>query len=94
MNEIIDSFCHPLFKGNPYVIILDAILHTIVEENPKSSAEKFVKCSAVTLLKELTQSREESEKKGFRIVPDQTRKESESRNYGVWGYEIRSLQPC
>lgn len=44
-NLIIDKTFHPLFKKNKSYVIIDGILHFIVEQNPPESTKKFIKYS-------------------------------------------------
>lgn len=50
-NKIIDQTLHPLFKKGKEYVIIDGILHFIVEQNPKASTKKFMKYSLKHLLK-------------------------------------------
>jgi len=43
INKLIDSLCHPLSKSNPSIILLDGILHGLVERDPPLSVRKFLK---------------------------------------------------
>ena len=43
LNKIIDSLCHPLFQTNEGFILVDGILHAMVEQNPPTSIQKFIK---------------------------------------------------
>jgi hypothetical protein len=43
LNAIIDAFMHPLAKRDPRLLVLDGILHGIVEQNPSKSVRKFIK---------------------------------------------------
>jgi hypothetical protein len=41
-NMRIDELIHPYFKENPTFILLDGLLHAIVEQNPSESLRKFL----------------------------------------------------
>ncbi|RJX16128.1 hypothetical protein CW703_02095 [Candidatus Bathyarchaeota archaeon] len=43
LNKLIDAILHPYFKKHPELIILNGILHTLIEQNPKQSLKKFIK---------------------------------------------------
>jgi len=53
LNQLIDSIMHPLAKNNPYIMILDGLLHGIVERNPSASTVKFIKYNLPKLLEQL-----------------------------------------
>lgn len=53
LNELIDSLCHPLAKLDRGFILVDGILHGLVEQNPPVSVRKFVKFSLPLLIKQL-----------------------------------------
>lgn len=51
LNEIVDSFVHPFFdKGNSFVI-LDGIVHALLEHDIPASARKFVRYNLPKMLK-------------------------------------------
>jgi hypothetical protein len=43
LNKLIDSLCHPLFKTNESYILVNGLLHGIVEQKPPITIRKFVK---------------------------------------------------
>lgn len=45
LNKLIDSLCHPLIKTNEGFLLVDGLLHGLVEQNPPKSIRKFVKYS-------------------------------------------------
>ena len=51
LNKLIDSLLHPLFKKHPGFVILDGVLHALVEQNPEESLRKFVKYNLDKLVK-------------------------------------------
>jgi len=51
LNKLIDSLLHPLFKKHPGFVILDGILHALVEQNPEESLHKFIKYNLDKLVK-------------------------------------------
>ena len=53
LNKLVDSLVHPLAKENPYIMILDGILHGIIEQNPSASTVKFIKYNLPKLLERL-----------------------------------------
>ncbi len=52
LNKVIDSLCHPLFKTNEGFILVDGILHDIVEQNPPATIQKFIKYSLPKILEQ------------------------------------------
>jgi len=38
-----DSLCHPLFDSNPGFVLVDGILHGLVEQNPSLTFRKFIR---------------------------------------------------
>jgi len=53
MNKLIDSVIHPYFNQYPALIIVDGLLHAMVEQNPDASLRKFIKYNVPKLLKTL-----------------------------------------
>jgi len=53
LNKLIDNLCHPLAKVDKGFILVDGILHGLVEQNPPVSVRKFVKFSLPQLIKQL-----------------------------------------
>ncbi len=49
-NKIIDQIFHPLFKESKGFVIIDGVMHFIVEQDPKSSTKKFIRYSLKHLL--------------------------------------------
>ncbi len=49
-NRIIDNIFHPLFKENKKFVILDGVMHFMVEQNPPVSMKKFLRYSLRHLL--------------------------------------------
>jgi len=43
LNKIIDTLIHPYFKKHPFFVVIDGILHAMVEQNPEESIKKFIK---------------------------------------------------
>jgi hypothetical protein len=54
LNKLIDDLIHPHFREYPALIIVDGLLHAMVEQNPKASLRKFIKYNVPKLLKILT----------------------------------------
>jgi hypothetical protein len=52
-NRLIDSLLHPLARGDKRipVILLDGLLHSAVERNPKESTRKFIQYDLPDLIK-------------------------------------------
>jgi hypothetical protein len=45
-----DAIVHPLFRLDPYFLVLDTVVHMIIERNPSESLAKFIKYSLPKLL--------------------------------------------
>ena len=52
LNRLIDDLLHPLAKLNPEILILDGILHSLLEQNPTESVQKFIQYNVPKLLAE------------------------------------------
>ena len=57
LNRVIDSLIHPLSKRNPTLIVLDVILHGLVEQKPAETIAKFMRYTAPEIINELTKNR-------------------------------------
>jgi hypothetical protein len=53
LNAMIDNLCHPLAKVDKGFVLVDGILHGLVEQNPPASVRKFVKFNLPLLIKQL-----------------------------------------
>jgi hypothetical protein len=60
LNSLIDDVCHPFFKENPGFILVDGILHGMVEKDPPESFRKFMKYNLPEIVKEVTRKRKKS----------------------------------
>lgn len=49
-NRIIDNILHPLYREDKVFVIIDGILHFMVEQNPSVSTKKFLKYSLKYLI--------------------------------------------
>jgi hypothetical protein len=54
LNKLIDDLIHPHFREYPALIIVDGLLHAMVEQNPDASLRKFIKYNVPKLLKTIT----------------------------------------
>jgi hypothetical protein len=48
-NDLIDQIVHPHFKDHPSFILVDGLLHAMVEQNPDESLRKFLRYNAPKL---------------------------------------------
>jgi hypothetical protein len=62
VNRLIDAFIHPLAKRHPGLLILDGIVHGLIEKNPSETAAKFIQYNLPKLLSEYSRSRKTREK--------------------------------
>jgi len=54
LNRIVDSLLHPFFGSKAAPIIIDLVLHALVEKAPEETAAKFIRYSLpkiISLLK-------------------------------------------
>jgi len=51
LNKLIDDLIHPLFRKNKGFILVDGVLHGLVEQNPPLSMKKFVKYNFLEFMK-------------------------------------------
>jgi hypothetical protein len=56
VNKLVDNLLHPFMRGEAKVpiMLLDTVIHALVEENPKESFLKFMKYTAPKLVDEIT----------------------------------------
>ena len=52
LNRLIDDIFHRHFSENVGFILVDGLLHAIVERNPEESARKFVRYNVPALIRE------------------------------------------
>jgi hypothetical protein len=57
LNKLVDDLLHPYFTDYPTLIIMDSLLHAMIEQDPKTSMSKFVKYNVPKLLESLTKKR-------------------------------------
>ena len=54
LNRLIDDLIHPLSDRKPELMILDAVLHGLVEQNPPETVLKFMRYSLPKTVREIT----------------------------------------
>ena len=59
LNKLIDSLCHPLFKTNEGFILVDGLLHGLVEQNPPITIRKFIEYNLPTLIEQIKKKTKE-----------------------------------
>ncbi len=52
LNYLIDDLLHPLYATNEGFVLVEGVLHGLVELNPPKSARKFLKYNLPTIVKE------------------------------------------
>ena len=57
LNKTVDDLLHPLAKLDPGFLLLDGLLHAIVEQNPPESILKFIHYNLPKLASQLMRSR-------------------------------------
>jgi hypothetical protein len=50
---MVDALFHPIAERSPELLMLDGILHAIIEQNPSESLMKFIEYSLPELLSRL-----------------------------------------
>jgi hypothetical protein len=53
LNKLIDVLCHPLSKTDKGFLLVDGLLHAIVEQDPPVTIRKFIKYNLPKLIKQL-----------------------------------------
>lgn len=51
LNRLIDDLVHPFFDMNKGFILVDGVLHGVVEQNPPLSVKKFLRYNLPELMK-------------------------------------------
>jgi len=69
LNRLIDDVFHRHFSENVGFVIVDGLLHAVVERNPEESVRKFVRFNVPVLVREMARKRR---------VKGRRRKEKES----------------
>jgi hypothetical protein len=57
LNRIIDDIFHKRFSENLGFVIVDGLLHAVVERDPEESDLKFVKYNVPVLVREMTRKK-------------------------------------
>jgi len=57
LNRLIDSLMHPYFREYPALIVVDGLLHAMVEQDPDVSLRKFVRYGVPKLLRSLVRKK-------------------------------------
>ena len=57
LNRLIDSLMHPHFRKHPALIILDGLLHAVVEKDADVSLRKFIMYNTFILLRHLNEKK-------------------------------------
>ena len=43
LNRLVDNLCHPFYKEDKAFVLIDGLLHSLIEQNPPESALKFLR---------------------------------------------------
>jgi hypothetical protein len=54
---MVDALLHPLAKVDPWFLVLDGVLHGLIERNPSETVVKFIQHNLPTLISELSTKR-------------------------------------
>jgi len=60
LNKLIDNLCHPLFKTNEGFILVDGLLHGLVEQKPPITIRKFIKHNLPKLIEQIEKKTKEN----------------------------------
>ena len=56
LNYLIDDLVHPLCDANAGFVLVDEVLHALVEQDPRVSAKKFLRYSLPEIIKKVAES--------------------------------------
>jgi hypothetical protein len=56
LNRMIDSVLHPLFGRSGAFMVVDTVLHGLVEQNPRETVGKFIRYNLPKIIEEITKS--------------------------------------
>ena len=51
LNHLIDLVMHPMFRSSKTAVLVDGLLHAVVEGNPRESLRKFIRYNLKYLLR-------------------------------------------
>jgi hypothetical protein len=54
INRLIDTLLHPLFDHSPELMIVDSVLHGLVERNLTETARKLIRYNLPKIIEEFT----------------------------------------
>ena len=57
LNKLVDDLLHPYFTDYPTLIIMDSLLHAMIEQDPKTSMRKSVRYNLPKLVENLMRNR-------------------------------------
>jgi hypothetical protein len=57
VNRMVDALLHPLAEVDPAFLVLDGVVHCMIEQNPPESVLKFIHHNLPKLLWEIMRSR-------------------------------------
>ena len=57
LNATVDALLHPLARVDPWFLVIDALIHGLVERNPPETVAKFVQYNLPTLVAEILRKR-------------------------------------
>jgi len=61
LNKLIDSLCHPLFETNKGFMLVDGLLHAIVEKDPPRTVKKFIKYNLPGIMQQIGEKTSEEQ---------------------------------
>ena len=57
LNKTVDALLHPLAKVDPWFLVLDGVLHGVIEQNPSETVVKFIQHNLPALIADLLRKR-------------------------------------
>jgi len=61
LNKLIDSLCHPFFKTNKSFMLVDGLLHAMVEQNPPRTVKKFIRYNLPKIMEQIGEKSKEDQ---------------------------------
>jgi hypothetical protein len=57
VNRLIDTLLHPLFDHSPELMIVDSVLHSLVEQNLTETTQKFIRYNLPKIVDEIIKNK-------------------------------------
>jgi len=60
LNKTVDALLHPLAKVDPWFLVLDGVVHGLIERTPSETVAKFIQHNLPALIAELSSKRRDT----------------------------------